>query len=74
VTIGGGSGSHGTAFELSPAADGSWSETILHNFSDNGADGYFPNAALLIDSSGNLFSTTPGGGHFDEGTVFEIKR
>jgi uncharacterized repeat protein (TIGR03803 family) len=74
VTISGGSGGHGTAFELTPAAGGSWSETILHNFSNNGADGYFPNSALLLDSSGNLFGTTPGGGQFDEGTVFEIKR
>jgi|ERR1700722_860148 len=74
VTISGGSDGHGTAFDLTPAANGSWSETILHNFSDDGADGYFPNSALLFDAAGNLYGTTPGGGHFGLGTVFEIMR
>jgi uncharacterized repeat protein (TIGR03803 family) len=74
VTQSGGSGGHGTAFELTPSGAGSWSETILHNFSDNGADGYFPSSALIFDASGNLYGTTPGGGHFGLGTVFEIMR
>ncbi len=72
VTISGGSAGHGTAFELSPGGDGSWTETILHNFSENGGDGYFPNSALVFGLSGNLYATSAGGGHFGEGTVFEI--
>jgi uncharacterized repeat protein (TIGR03803 family) len=74
VTQSGGSDGHGMAFELTPASDGSWAESILHNFSDNGADGYLPDAGLMLDASGNLYGTTASGGHFGLGTVFKIVR
>jgi uncharacterized repeat protein (TIGR03803 family) len=74
VTQGGGANRAGTVFKLAPAASGSWTETILHNFSQNGTDGYSPNAALLFDAFGNLFGTTGQGGTSNEGTVFEITR
>jgi len=74
VTIGGGTHSHGTAFELIPAAGGSWIETTLHDFSDNGGDGYNPVSGLMFDSSGNLYGTTGSGGRYGEGTAFEITR
>jgi uncharacterized repeat protein (TIGR03803 family) len=57
----------GTAFKLAP--DGT--ETILHNFT-GGADGSQPVAELLLDSAGNLYGTTFGGGDFLAGTVFKI--
>jgi uncharacterized repeat protein (TIGR03803 family) len=57
----------GAVFELSPNSDGSYSETILHDFcsSYSGArclDGAFPVAGLLSDAAGNLYGTTSGGG------------
>jgi uncharacterized repeat protein (TIGR03803 family) len=63
----------GTVFELTPAGDGSWTETILHNFEFNGIDGLYPVAALVIDGSGNLYGTTSGGGAYNWGTAFEMK-
>src|ERR1019366_5786174 len=36
TTIGGGTYSGGTVFELTPAAGGGWTETVLHNFDSNG--------------------------------------
>lgn len=71
-TAGGGANIVGTVFELSPGIGGSWTETILHNFQDNGTDGFTPGASLIFDSSGNLYGTTYYGGAKNGGTVFEI--
>lgn len=70
----------GTVFELSPKAEGGWIEKILHNFSNNGKDGNFPDAGLVFDSAGNLYGTTSYGGDGacsstapkGCGTVFEL--
>lgn len=68
----GGSHKGGTVFELSPKAGGGWTDKLLHNFSENGKDGYAPEAGLVFDSSGNLYGTTEAGGAANGGTVFEI--
>jgi len=54
----------GTVYELSPAADGTWTETILYNFQGVGAanDGMYPVAPLVFDRQGNLYGTTFWGG------------
>lgn len=63
----------GTVYRISP--DGV--ETTLHGFT-GGADGYFSEASLVMDASGNLFGTTKYGGGtkvcFSNscGTVFRI--
>jgi uncharacterized repeat protein (TIGR03803 family) len=70
----------GTVFELTPGADGNWTEKVLYNFcsATNCADGAIPYAGLIFDSAGNLFGTTSGGGSFSNcpeqgcGTVFEL--
>ncbi|HEV3306778.1 MAG TPA: choice-of-anchor tandem repeat GloVer-containing protein [Candidatus Sulfotelmatobacter sp.] len=64
----------GTLFELSPAAGGAWTETIVHSFQDNTTDGQYPQAGagLLMDGSGNIFGTTGFGGAHSKGTVFEF--
>src|SRR5664280_3872238 len=61
----------GTVFELTPAAGGGWTETVLHSFG-NGTDGYSPSAGLIFDAAGNLYGTTPHGGTYEGGTVFEV--
>jgi len=66
TTLGGAVGA-GTVFKLSRTE----TETILHSFT-GGADGIFPQAALILDKNGNLYGTTEYGGSFDLGTVFEL--
>jgi uncharacterized repeat protein (TIGR03803 family) len=61
-------GGCGTVFELVEATG--YTETILHNFA-GGSDGVSPAAGLVMDSSGNLYGTTKGGGK-GYGTVFEL--
>jgi uncharacterized repeat protein (TIGR03803 family) len=68
-----GRGGNGVVFELSPAADGSWSETILHSFANNGKDGLQPVGGLIFDASGNLYGTTTAGGTLGLGSVFELQ-
>jgi uncharacterized repeat protein (TIGR03803 family) len=71
----------GTVFELSPVGDGSWTETILHEF--QGRDGAAPLGTLVFDANGNIFGTAEaagasGGGRCDNfgrggcGAVFEL--
>lgn len=61
----------GTVFELTPGANGDWTEKILYNFTTN-ADANFPNAVLTFDAAGNLYGTTAQGGLYGWGTVFEL--
>ncbi len=62
----------GTVFELAPK-DGSWSEKVLHDFSDSDGDGYLPQASLLVGPAGNLYGAALGGGADNSGVVFELK-
>jgi uncharacterized repeat protein (TIGR03803 family) len=75
----------GTIFGLSPNNDGSWTETILHNFCTNFINGFCldgasPRAGLVLDAEGNLYGTTAGGGSQSScgsglggcGTAFEL--
>ena len=68
----------GTAFELTPRGDGTWTENVLHFFG-HGMDGMFPSGSLVFDAAGNLYGTTKQGGTHDAcvneencGTVFEV--
>jgi uncharacterized repeat protein (TIGR03803 family) len=60
TTYQGGSGEYGTIYELSPSG-GSWTETILYNFTDE-ADGGYPFDSLTFDKAGNLYGTASVGG------------
>jgi len=74
VTYGGGSiCGCGVVYRLSPNKNGTWTYTVLHNFSET--DGLAPQANLTFDAHGNLFGTTTGGGPDNNGgVVFEISR
>lgn len=71
TTNSGGASAYGTVFEMSPEPAGGcptgsntgngWCETVLYSFT-GGTDGGLPNASLIFDSSGNLYSTTLVGG------------
>jgi len=75
TTSQGGTYNYGTVFKLTPSGD----ETVLHSFSGP-PDGATPAAELLLDSAGNLYGTTSGGGTGCSnpygasgcGTVFEV--
>ena len=71
TTNAGGTYDAGTVFKLAPTGDGSWTETVLHNFG-NGTDGALPAAGLIFDAAGNLYGTTEVGGFYGDGTVFEL--
>jgi len=66
---GGASYQKGSVFKLTRAGDG-WTFTTLHNFT-GGADGWVPLSNVILDSNGNLYGTTYGGGVCC-GVVFEI--
>lgn len=73
VTGGGGTRGYGTVFEVSPPGAGktNWTEKVLTSFtSTNGAG---PSAAVLLDSTGDIFGTTAGGGAHKDGTAFKLK-
>lgn len=71
TTSSGGDSCCGTVFELSPTADGSWTEKVLYSFSKNGDGAYYPNS-VVIDAAGNLYGTTGLGGAYNAGTIFEL--
>jgi len=71
VTWGGGAYGWGVVFKLAPNSDGSWTESVLHQFKGdkNGAE---PRARLIFDSAGNLYGTTGNAYTYGYGIVFEL--
>lgn len=82
ATTGGGAYGYGTAFELTPGADGAWTEAVLYSFRPNSGcgDRAYPIGGLIFDTAGNLYGTTADGGSNGPtcaptsgcGTVFEL--
>jgi uncharacterized repeat protein (TIGR03803 family) len=65
----GGAFASGTVFELD--ASNGYALITLHAFSY--ADGAYPSSALILDTAGNLYGTTPSGGASQYyGTVFKL--
>ena len=67
----------GYVFELTPHANGKWTEKVLHSFISNAKDGIYPAAGVSLDKTGSLFGTTSEGGTnlacgVGCGTVFEL--
>lgn len=71
TTANGGTSNEGTVYKLSPNGDGTWSETILHNFSDIQTGANPQTQKLTLDASGNIYGTVGGGTH-RAGLVYEI--
>lgn len=72
TTLLGGAYGYGTVFQLTPGANGTWTEAVLHSFDNNTRDGMYPYAGLIFDPDGNLYGTTNGGGVHGEGAVFQL--
>jgi uncharacterized repeat protein (TIGR03803 family) len=69
VTSGGGHYGDGSVFKLTPSGK----EGILHSF-DYPGDGYAPSSGVTIDSEGNLYGVTEGGGlaACECGTIYKV--
>jgi uncharacterized repeat protein (TIGR03803 family) len=64
---------NGTLFQLTPPTEsgGAWTPSVLHTFT-GGADGAYPNGALVPTASGTYYATTLSGGANGNGTVFSL--
>jgi uncharacterized repeat protein (TIGR03803 family) len=60
----------GTVFKVSASGQ----ESVLYSFTGTGGDGSNPTAGLVLDTQGNLYGTTFGGGSLacNCGTVFKV--
>jgi uncharacterized repeat protein (TIGR03803 family) len=69
----GGPWGFGTVFQMVPQPSGSYSTSVIHDFTGTG-DGAAPEAALIGNPAGQLFGTTGSGGeaYCGCGTVFEL--
>lgn len=63
-----GSGGCGTVYELSPNADGTWTQKVLHYFTAEEDDE--PAIGVTFDAFGNLYGTTVQGP--DAGDVYQL--
>ena len=64
----GGSGGHGTVYQLTPGGV----ETVLYSFGGGTSDGADPYAGLIQAGDGNFYGTTYSGGASNDGTVYRI--
>jgi uncharacterized repeat protein (TIGR03803 family) len=75
ATWAGGAHGNGTIFKLTPSTGGRWKQTVLYDF-PNCADGCAPTHTLVLDRSGNLYGSGPGGnsgcGPYTCGTIFKL--
>ncbi len=75
TTFGGGTGNCqggcGTVYKLTPS-NGTWTESVLHNFTTEGGDGQRPWGGVIFDQSGNLYGTTTNGPFGTFGTIYKL--
>jgi uncharacterized repeat protein (TIGR03803 family) len=43
---------------------------VLHTFTGSPSDGAYPYGGVILDSAGNIYGTTAGGGSYGQGTVY----
>jgi len=64
-------GNCGTVFELTPQANGKWTETVIFRFQPSGT-GFWPSGGVIVDQHENVYGTTLLGGAQNEGTIFSL--
>ncbi len=71
----GGANRNGTVFMMTPPATvgGTWAFQVIYSF-DGSFDGANPTSGMIVGKDGNLYGTTPIGGTYGNGTVFELKK
>jgi uncharacterized repeat protein (TIGR03803 family) len=62
----------GTIFELTPAQDGTWTETVVHRFAGAPGDGGYAYNGMVSDPNGRFYGATVHGGGADEGSVYRF--
>lgn len=72
VTGGGGvcEGGCGVVFKLANSG-GTWTQTVIHAFT--GSDGSGPGSPVAFDKHGNMYGTTPTGGAYGVGVVYQLE-
>jgi uncharacterized repeat protein (TIGR03803 family) len=73
TTVAGGSGyctgdGCGVAYQLTGQL-----ESVVHDFG-SGSDGFGPGGPLAFDSAGHAYGTTPDGGSYSQGIVYELSQ
>lgn len=71
TTSEGGLGGDGVVFELKPRLNGSWRESVVHDFTGP-PDGAYAYNGMVGDGAGNFFGSTVHGGADDEGAIYEF--
>jgi uncharacterized repeat protein (TIGR03803 family) len=61
----------GTVFDLAPAGQGQWTESVAYAFTGT-PDGAFPYNGLVTDGVGNFYGSTVHGGEDNEGSVYQF--
>lgn len=67
----GGGSPYGDVYELSPAADGTWSESVVYDFTPY-TNGNEPNGGLILRGDDHIYGTALYGGTSDAGVAFEL--
>lgn len=71
VSVFAGQYGEGTVFKLAPNPDGTWTESVLHQFT-GGEDGAMPRTVPLFDAAGNLYGSAAYGGAYGCGTIYKM--
>jgi uncharacterized repeat protein (TIGR03803 family) len=65
-------GGCGEVYKLTLQADGNYTEQVLWSFDVTNNGGGFPLAPVILNSSGDIFGTTPTAGANGQGNVYEL--
>jgi uncharacterized repeat protein (TIGR03803 family) len=71
TTYSGGTYGGGTAFKLAPNPDGTWTQSVIHDFGGS-EDGFYLVGGLTFDTTGNLYGATTLGGIHGFGVVYKL--